>query len=96
MNSQLAKREVVTNGYDEAIMLDTDGYVAEGPGENIFIVRNNLLKTTPLTSILEGITRDSIIQLAKENGVFRLRRQDSQGMSFILQMRHFLQGQQQK
>ncbi|MFZ3092076.1 MAG: branched-chain amino acid transaminase [Nitrospirota bacterium] len=69
VNSQLAKREVVTNGYDEAIMLDTDGYVAEGPGENIFIVRNNLLKTTPLTSILEGITRDSIIQLAKEKGI---------------------------
>ncbi len=69
VNSQLAKREVVTNGYDEAIMLDTDGYVAEGPGENIFIVRNNVLKTTPLTSILEGITRDSIIQLAKEKGI---------------------------
>ncbi len=50
-------------------MLDTDGYVAEGPGENIFIVRNNVLKTTPLTSILEGITRDSIIQLAKEKGI---------------------------
>lgn len=69
VNSQLAKREVVTNGYDEAIMLDTDGYVAEGPGENIFIVRNNVLKTTPLTSILEGITRDSIIQLAREKGI---------------------------
>ena len=69
VNSQLAKREVVTDGYDEAIMLDTDGYVAEGPGENIFIVRNNVLKTTPLTSILEGITRDSIIQLAKEKGI---------------------------
>ncbi|MBI3354589.1 MAG: aminotransferase class IV [Nitrospirae bacterium] len=56
-------------GTDEAIMLDTDGYVAEGPGENIFIVRNNVLKTTPLTSILEGITRDSIIQLAREKGI---------------------------
>lgn len=69
VNSQLAKREVVTDGYDEALMLDTDGYVAEGPGENIFIVRNNVLKTTPLTSILEGITRDSIMQLAKEKGI---------------------------
>lgn len=69
VNSQLAKREVVTDGYDEALMLDTDGYVAEGPGENIFIVRNNVLKTTPLTSILEGITRDSIIQLAREKGI---------------------------
>ncbi|MEK6657481.1 MAG: branched-chain amino acid transaminase [Nitrospirota bacterium] len=69
VNSQLAKMEVVTDGYDEALMLDTDGYVAEGPGENIFIVRNNVLKTTPLTSILEGITRDSIIQLAREKGI---------------------------
>ncbi|MBI3597111.1 MAG: branched-chain amino acid transaminase [Nitrospirae bacterium] len=68
-NSQLAKREVKEAGYDEAILLDTDGYVAEGPGENIFIVRNGTLKTTPLTSILEGITRNSIIQLAQEKGI---------------------------
>ena len=68
-NSQFAKREVKRGGYDEAILLDTEGYVAEGPGENIFIVRRNSLKTTPLTSILEGITRDSIIQLAKEMGI---------------------------
>jgi len=68
-NSQLAKREVKEAGYDEAILLDADGYVAEGPGENIFIVRNGTLKTTPLTSILEGITRNSIIQLAQEKGI---------------------------
>lgn len=68
-NSQFAKREVKRGGYDEAILLDADGYVAEGPGENIFIVRKNSLKTTPLTSILEGITRDSIIELAKEKGI---------------------------
>ncbi len=68
-NSQLAKREAKEAGYDEAILLDTDGYVAEGPGENIFIVRNGVLKTTPLTSILEGITRNSIIQLAQEKGI---------------------------
>ena len=68
-NSQLAKREAKEAGYDEAILLDTDGYVAEGPGENIFIVRNGVLKTTPLGSILEGITRNSIIQLAQEKGI---------------------------
>jgi branched-chain amino acid aminotransferase len=68
-NSLLAKREAKEAGYDEAILLDTDGYVAEGPGENIFIVRNGTLKTTPLTSILEGITRNSIIQLAQEKGI---------------------------
>ena len=68
-NSQLAKREAKEVGYDEAILLDTDGYVAEGPGENIFIVRNGTLKTPPLTSILEGITRNSIIELAQEKGI---------------------------
>ena len=68
-NSQLAIREAKEVGYDEAILLDTDGYVAEGPGENIFIVRNGTLKTPPLTSILEGITRNSIIQLAQEKGI---------------------------
>jgi branched-chain amino acid aminotransferase len=68
-NSQIAKREVKEAGYDEAILLDTDGYVAEGPGENIFIVREGKLKTTPLTSILEGITRASVLELAKEKKV---------------------------
>src|SRR3989337_1005499 len=68
-NSLLAKREAKESGYDEAILLDTDGYVAEGPGENIFIVRNGTLKTTPLTSILEGITRNSIIKIANDNGI---------------------------
>ncbi len=69
VNSILAKREVKADGYDEAIMLDPEGYVAEGTGENVFIVRRGQLKTTPLTSILEGITRNSIIQLAKERDI---------------------------
>lgn len=69
VNSQLAKREAKETGFDEAILLDIDGYVAEGPGENIFIVRNGVLKTPPLTSILEGITRDSILVLAQERGI---------------------------
>jgi branched-chain amino acid aminotransferase len=69
VNSILAKREVKAVGYDEAIMLDTEGYVAEGTGENVFMVRNGVLKTTPLTSILEGITRNSVIQLARERNI---------------------------
>ncbi|MBI5096042.1 MAG: aminotransferase class IV, partial [Nitrospirae bacterium] len=56
-------------GYDEAVLLDPDGYVAEGSGENIFIVRKGIMKTTPLTSILAGITRESIIHLAREMGM---------------------------
>ena len=66
VNSQLAKREVKKAGYDEALLLDTDGYVAEGPGENVFIVRRGVLKTPPLTSVLEGITRATIMTLASE------------------------------
>ncbi len=66
VNSQLAKKEAINAGYTEAIMLDTDGFVAEGPGENLFIVRKGVLKTTPLTSVLEGITRDTILCLAKK------------------------------
>lgn len=66
VNSQFAKREVKKAGYDEALLLDTDGYVAEGPGENIFAVRRGVLKTPPLTSVLEGITRDTIMTLARE------------------------------
>lgn len=65
VNSVLAKREVMKMGYDEALMLDTEGYVSEASGENIFMVKNGALKTTPLTSILPGITRDSVIQIAK-------------------------------
>jgi branched-chain amino acid aminotransferase len=64
VNSQLAKKEAISCGYDEALLLDTEGYVSEGSGENIFILRNGVLKTTPLTSILEGVTRDSIIEIA--------------------------------
>jgi len=66
INSVLAKNEVKKSGYDEAIMLDTEGYVAEASGENIFIVRGSRIKTTPLTSILPGITRDSIIEMARD------------------------------
>ncbi len=69
VNSVLAKKEALQLGFDEALMLDTEGYVAEGSGENIFIVKHGTLKTTPLTSILPGITRDSVIQIAKARGI---------------------------
>ncbi|MFH2012544.1 MAG: branched-chain amino acid transaminase [Pseudomonadota bacterium] len=69
VNSILAKREVVKDGYDEAIILDTEGYVCEATGENIFIVQKGVLKTPPLTSVLPGITRDSIISIALDKGI---------------------------
>lgn len=69
VNSVMAKREAIKLGYDEALMLDTEGYVSEGSGENIFIVKNGVIKTTPLTSILPGITRDSVIQIARSRKI---------------------------
>ena len=69
INSMLALQEALTDGYDEALLLDTEGFVAEGSGENIFIVRNGILYTPELTSALEGITRDTIFQLAKDEGL---------------------------
>ncbi|QWR78851.1 branched-chain amino acid transaminase [Candidatus Magnetomonas plexicatena] len=69
VNSQLAKKEAISMGYEEALLLDTEGYVSEGSAENIFVVRNGLIKTTPLTSILEGITRDTIMKMAKDENI---------------------------
>ncbi len=69
VNSIMAKREAKADGYDEAILLDPEGYVSEGTGENIFIVRRGRLQTTPLTSVLEGITRNSVIELARERKI---------------------------
>jgi branched-chain amino acid aminotransferase len=66
VTSVLAKWEVKKAGYDEAVMLDTEGYVAEASGENIFIVRNGILQTSTLTSILPGITRDSVLNIARK------------------------------
>ncbi len=68
MNSMLALNEAMSCGYDEAMLLDSEGYVAEGSGENIFIVRNGVLYTPDLTSALEGVTRDTIMVLAREEG----------------------------
>jgi branched-chain amino acid aminotransferase len=69
MNSMLALHEVARDGYDEALLLDTEGFVAEGSGENIFIVKDNVLYTPDLTSALDGITRRTIITLAEELGL---------------------------
>jgi branched-chain amino acid aminotransferase len=70
MNSQLIKMEAIANGYVEGIALDSSGYVSEGSGENLFLVRNGKLHTAPLgNSVLAGITRDSIMQLAKSMGI---------------------------
>ncbi len=68
-NSILALQEVVQSGYDEALLLDTEGHVAEGSGENIFIVRNGQILTPDLTSALEGITRATAVQLLGEMGM---------------------------
>ncbi len=69
VNSILAKREVTRQGYDEAIMLDTSGMVAEASGENLFMVRRGVLETPPLGAILEGITRDAVIRIARDKGI---------------------------
>lgn len=69
VNSILAKREVTKAGYDEALLLDTAGYVAEASGENIFMVKNGIIKTPPSTSILPGITRDCVMVIAKDLGI---------------------------
>jgi branched-chain amino acid aminotransferase len=69
-NSVLAKREAKLGGYDEALLMDTNGYVSEGSGENFFIVKKGRLITPPLSaSILEGVTRDTILTLAREEGI---------------------------
>jgi len=69
VNSILAKREALQAGYDEAILLDTEGYVSEASGENIFMVKNGVLRTPPLTAILPGITRDALLTLARDLGI---------------------------
>src|SRR3954453_745737 len=67
MNSQLIKMEAIMNGYVEGIALDVNGYVSEGSGENVFVVRQGTIYTAPLgNSVLPGITRDSVIQIAKD------------------------------
>ena len=68
INSMLALQEALADGYDEALLLDVEGFVAEGSGENIFVVRDGIIYTPDLTSALNGITRRTIIELAEEMG----------------------------
>ena len=68
-NSILANQEATDHGYDEALLLDVDGFVAEGAGENLFIVKNNTLYEPELTSALMGITRDTVLRLADDAGI---------------------------
>ncbi len=68
VNSILAKREALLDGYDEAIMLDTQGLVSEATGENIFDVKDGRIFTPPLATVLDGITRASIVELAEDRG----------------------------
>ena len=68
INSIFAKMEAIEAGVDEAILLDTRGYVTEGSGENLFWIRNGIIYTTPTATVLEGITRDSIVKVANDLG----------------------------
>ncbi len=69
VNSILAHQEAAADGYDEAMLLDTEGYVSEGAGENLFIVKKGKLYTPDVSSCLDGITRNTVITLAKEEGI---------------------------
>ena len=69
INSILANQEVTAHGYDEALLLDTDGYVSEGSGENVFIVKDGRLVTPDLASCLDGITRDAVLTMARDLGI---------------------------
>ena len=69
INSMLALQEALTDGYDEAMLLDNEGYVAEGSGENIFIIKDGVIYTPDLTSALNGITRNTLFTLCNELGV---------------------------
>jgi branched-chain amino acid aminotransferase len=69
VNSILAKRESLLDGYDEAIMLDTQGLVSEASGENLFAVRDGVIRTPPLQTVLDGITRASVIEIARGKGI---------------------------
>jgi branched-chain amino acid aminotransferase len=69
VNSIMARYEANENGFDEAMMLDQNGYVAEGTGENIFVVENNVITTPPVANILPGITRQTVLEIAQHHGL---------------------------
>jgi len=69
VNSIMAKREAILAGYNEALLLDNEGYVSEGSGENIFIAKGGVVKTTPCTTVLSGITRDTVMKILQDEGI---------------------------
>jgi branched-chain amino acid aminotransferase len=83
VNSILAAVEARRAGYDEALMLDVDGYVSECSGENIFIARDGRVKTTPQTSILSGITRDAVLTMLREHGVDTLEERFTRDEAYL-------------
>ncbi len=83
VNSILAAMEARRGGYDEALMLDTDGYVAECSGENFFLVRDRVVKTPPLTSVLNGITRDTAMQLLRASGFAVIEQRFSRDEAYL-------------
>jgi branched-chain amino acid aminotransferase len=92
LNSVLATTEAVRAGYDEAIMLTDDGYIADGPGENVFAVKDGVIWTPPLaTSILPGVTRDTIIQMAQDLG-YEVREQNLIRSDLVLADEVFMTG----
>ena len=88
INSMLALREALDSGCDEAIMLDPEGYVAEGSAENFFIVRDGVIYTPDLTSCLDGITRDTVFKLAADHGIEVREKRISRDEVYILSLIH--------
>lgn len=82
-NSMMAKTNALRAGFDEAIMLDPNGYVAECTGENLFLIRNGKMITPPMAPVLEGITRDSLIQIARSLGIEVVEQQVSRDQLYI-------------
>src|SRR5258708_34045057 len=83
VNSALAGAEARRNGYDEALLLDVNGYVSEGSGENFFIVRDGVVRTPPLMSCLAGITRDSVMKILADAGIQVLEQQFPRDLVYI-------------
>ena len=83
VNSALAGHEARRNGYDEALLLDVNGYVSEGSGENFFIMRDGVVRTPPLMSCLGGITRDSVMRILADDGIEVLEQQFPRDLVYI-------------
>jgi branched-chain amino acid aminotransferase len=83
INSMLALQEATTDGYDEAMLLDAEGYVAEGSGENIFLVHDGVIHTPDLTSALDGITRNTVFALCEELGIPVVERRITRDETYI-------------